>query len=147
MPFPTTTTAQEAYYSILAQARQIKSYTASQIALATAGTCSAADILNYLTILASGNAAMQQSAAIPGVAAYAQSASGNATLDVATEYSAMAAAIANVVTWVSANFPTSGGFVLAQTLNADGTLAARVFTAASLTGYVTQLQALAATIG
>ncbi|HKT72605.1 MAG TPA: hypothetical protein VJQ47_06915 [Steroidobacteraceae bacterium] len=148
MTFPTATTAQEAYFTILAYARQVKQATASQIALAQAGTCSGADILNYLTLLASANASMQQAAAVTGVAAYAQSASGS-TSNIVTDYQSMATAISNVVTWVQGNFPNSGGtpaYLLVVSFNADGTQAARVFSAPTLSGYVTQLQALAATI-
>lgn len=141
MAFPTSTTAQEAYYTILAQARVVKSNTASQISLSQAGTCSTAEILAFMTLLASANAAMQSASQVTGVAAYAQSASGSSN-NIVTDYQAMSGAIGNVVSWVEANFPKALPFAW----NADGSQAATVFSAAALSGYVTQLQALAATI-
>lgn len=146
MAFPTAVTAEEAYFTILSYARQIKQATASQITLAQGGTCSANDILNYMTLLASANASMQQNAAVTGVAAFAKSAIGDPTFDIAAAYSSMSTAIGNVNTWVHGNFPASGGFLLAVSFNTDGSQAARVFSAATLSGYITQLQALAATI-
>jgi len=102
--------------------------------------------LNYMTLLASANGSMQQNAAVTGVAAFAQSAIGNPSFDIAGAYSAMSTAIGNVNSWLHTNFPASGGFLQAVSFNTDGSQAARVFSAATLSGYITQLQALAATI-
>jgi hypothetical protein len=51
------------------------------------------------------------------------------------------------IDWVVTNFPTSaGGYLQAQTLNADGSRVLRTFTAAQTTGLVTALNSFITTI-
>jgi hypothetical protein len=55
-------------------------------------------------------------------------------------------AAVNAITWVFQNFPTSGGFVTDNTLNADGSRTARSFTSAQTSGLQTLITVLIATI-
>ena len=82
--------------------------------------------------------------AVSGIAAYAQQMSGDA--NIVSEFTAMTNAITATVAWIQANFPTdSQGFAQFVTLS-NGNIVYTVFSAAALSGFVTQLNALIATI-
>src|SRR5437868_3544848 len=51
-------------------------------------------------------------------------------------------AITNSISWVVSNFPTNGGYILKDTLNADGSVTVRVFTPVQTAGLRTQLQTI-----
>lgn len=51
------------------------------------------------------------------------------------------------IDWVVTNFPANSGFLLGQSLNADGSRTMRGFTPAQTTGFRTVLNSLLATIG
>ena len=83
--------------------------------------------------------------ATPGLDAYAtaQGYSGSLVADC----TASTAAAQNCIGWVVTNFPTgAGGFLLAETLNADGSRTLRMFTPAQTAGWRTVLQAFIDTI-
>lgn len=80
-----------------------------------------------------------------GLNAYATAQGYSGTLT--SDMSACVTAAQNCIAWVVANFPASGGFLQAESLNADGTRTARSFTSANTLGLQTNLQAFIATIG
>lgn len=85
-------------------------------------------------------------ATTPGIGPYAQTAKNNATLDVVAEFNNMVAKIDAVTAWLETNFPKDGsGFLLAKLFSA-GTIIDRLFTAAQLANFVTQLDGLIAAI-
>jgi hypothetical protein len=115
--------------------------------LAAAGTAGASDILAFSVRLADAKAELAKSAAVPGIAAYAQEQINDPTLNVEAAFADMATAIDGCIAWIVANFPKDvGGFLLAQTIAADGRPADRVFTAAGTATLRTQLDALITTI-
>lgn len=69
--------------------------------------------------------------------------SGTMTTDITATVNAAQACI----DWVVNNFPASGGFLLGQVLNADGSRTMRSFSTAQTTGFRTTLNNLLATIG
>lgn len=64
-----------------------------------------------------------------------------------SDCTACATAATNCITWVVTNFPTSGGFLQAESINADGSRTQRSFSPVQTAGLQTNLQAFIATIG
>lgn len=151
MAFPSTAgsipqTLSVAWETARAVAGTIKLQTQSLRTQSAQGNVGASQILNHLTFLADQKVRLQAIAALPGIAAYAQEQVNDPTLNVATEFNAMVAAMDGVRDWVIANFPASGGFLQAQSFQADGRTVDRQFSTATLATYRTQLDALIATI-
>lgn len=88
---------------------------------------------------------MQTWGAVNGLDAYAsgQGYSGSMAADVTTCVTAAQAMIA----WVVNNFPTAGGFLQAESLNADGSRTLRQFTPAQTAGWQTAINNFIGTIG
>ena len=85
-------------------------------------------------------------AAVPGIAAKAASLKGVDEALIAADFNAMLAAMDNIVAWVAANFPKdANGFLLSQTLSADGPID-RQFTTTQTATFRTQLDSLIAAI-
>lgn len=111
------------------------------------GSISADLIINFVQESVASKSRMQTLAAVPGLAAYAQSQESDGSYDVAAEYSAMIGGINSCIAWVDANFPKdAGGFLLKETMDADGTIAPRSFTTASTNGLRAVLSSLVALI-
>jgi hypothetical protein len=151
MAFPSTAgTAPEAlsvaWVSAMSVAGAIKTDTQAVRAQSLAGNVGASRILNHLTFLADQKVRLQAIAALPGIGAYAQAQANDPGLNVAAEFTAMLAAMDGVRDWVIANFPASGGFLQAQSIQADGRTTDRQFSTAQLANYRTQLDALIAAI-
>jgi hypothetical protein len=103
-------------------------------------------IIDVFLRLRGDRAAFDAAKAVPGLAAYAREQYDNPALDIVAEFNAMTSAIDNVTNWISTNFPKDGGgFLLAQTLGANGPVD-RMFTPAQTAGLRTQLDALIATV-
>lgn len=86
-------------------------------------------------------------AATPGIAAYAQAQENDGTYDVVAEYVAMRNAMTSCRDSLIALFPKDGsGFLLYQTLSAEGTINIRTFTAAQLAAVVALVDGVLATI-
>ena len=88
---------------------------------------------------------MQTWQTVSGLDAYANSQgyTGSLNTDVGTCVTAAQACI----TWIVNNFPTSaGGWLQAQSINADGSRTLRQFTPAQTAGWVTALNSFIATI-
>ena len=85
-------------------------------------------------------------AAVPSIAARTAALKGVAEASIVADFNAMLAAMDNIVSWVAANFPKdANGFLLSQTLGADGPID-RQFTTAQTAAMRTQLDSLIAAI-
>lgn len=112
-----------------------------------AGPISAWSIIDYATFLADAKVAFARCSSLSGINAYAQAQIGDATINVATEFSNMVSQLNATVAWIIANFPKDGGgFLLAATWLADGRITYRTLTTAQTAGLRTALDALIATI-
>ena len=136
----------DAYASIKRQAVETKSYMTAQATAMQVASVSAYVPLGVIQHLAQVIGLMDGWTATPGIATYAQAQENDPTYDVATEYGTMRTAMASALTQLVTLFPTSGGFMAYQTLNADGSITPRQFTAAQLATVVTLCNNVAATI-
>ena len=126
--------------------QEVKNRTQTVRTMAAAGTTSGV-ILDHTTFLAGSKEYLNSLASTPGLADYAKGQVNDATFDIVTEYVAMMTALDNTVTWIMTNFPKdASGFLLAKTFDANGVQVDRNFDAASLSTFVTVLDALLATI-
>jgi hypothetical protein len=112
-------------------------------AFATGGT--ATDVLNCHRRLVVAISSLTAVAATPGLAQYAQAQEGDATYDVAAEFTAMLGAAVAARDWIEANFPAAGGYLQANSFVGHA-VTPRPFTAGQLAGLVTVLNAVATTI-
>lgn len=113
-----------------------------------AGPVTATVILdNLLAELRSSRAVLIASRDTSGILAYAREQFDDTTIDLPTEFTALIAAIDDVITWVVDNFPIgTGDYLQRYKLAPDGTLTDRSFTSAQTAGLRIQLQALFAAI-
>jgi hypothetical protein len=117
------------------------------VALSNAGPVGAAQIIRFCADLADARDLFTRLAAVPGLGAYAQEQIANPSLNIATEFTAMATAIDNARSWIVTNFPKdASGYLLAMQFDANGRTNERLFDTASLAQLRTQLTALIATI-
>lgn len=152
MPFPATngTAApiglDAAWSGARNTASQIQAQAVSLSAQIAAGPVSAAVIIAALSFLTPLNAQLTTYAAVPGIAAYAQTQVNNESLNVATAFSAMQSALVAVVNWILSNYPVDSSGYLQDRQFISGQVAWSVFTTAQLAGLATLLAALSATI-
>lgn len=149
MTFPSSTGAtkslDDAWRNATNTAAAIKQRAQAIVTQSAAGNVGASQIMDMLVFFADAKVILQTSAAVPGIAAYAQTQSGNA--NIAAEFSAMTTQLDATRDWVINNFPKDGsGFLLERTLAADGRWVDRQFSAATLAPFRTVLNALIATI-
>lgn len=130
--------------SVAAQVKQA----AQTLANNATGTLGADKIVWWPVYLSTQNSLLSSYAAVPGIAAYAQTQLGNATLNIATAYAAMQSALQATITWITTNFPadTNGNLLYTQYGSGGSVLTYTQFSASELTGLVTVLNALIATI-
>jgi hypothetical protein len=128
-------------------AAQAKDRATSAVAVMAAGQVDTIFIFSLLDQLNGLIANLNAVQATSGLNAYATAEvpgyAGTMSSDITATVNAAQACIA----WVVANFPASGGFLLGQSLNADGTRTQRSFTTAQTAGFRTALNSLLATIG
>lgn len=148
MAFKTQLSAAEAFKNLKTQAGATKQYLQTQRALMVAATCNSAVPLAVIQHLGQARTLMAGWAATPGLAAYASAQYDDPAYDVAAEFVAMRDAIVSARDTLIAMFPKEAGtgFILYQTIQADGSLAFRTFTAAQLAGAVAQIDSVIATI-
>ena len=121
------------------QAAWIKQEAQSAVAMLQS-TVTANQIFQIVDNLRSPLQVFAQVAAIPGIAAYAQTQFNDPTYDVATEFTGMVNAVQGVVDWIVANFPKdAGGFAQAYTLASDGSRTPATFTPAQTAGLTTAI--------
>lgn len=149
MAFPSASgsraeTLESAWAGARATASKIKQMTQQIHAASLAGPVFAQQLLDYLAQLATQQDRLIACAAVPGIGTYAQQQIQG--IDVAAEFSGMQAAITNVRTWMTSNFPASGGFLLQRQFDAAGRTTDRAFSTAALAAFRTQLDSLLAAI-
>lgn len=127
-------------------AYQIKSNALSLAALATTGA-GAESFVWMPGWVSDYNAKLNAFAAVPGIVAYAQAQVADPSLDVAAAFGAMQQALIAVGNWIVSNFPkdASNNLLYIQ-FTSDGHLQYSAFTSAQLSGLLTLLNALIATI-
>lgn len=149
MALPTTTLVQAILPNIQSTAKSAK--TQAQFALANlqAGSIGSTWVFNLLENLKRMISVLNGYAAVPGLNAYATANIPGYTGTMTTDIAATVAAAQACIDWVVANFPkdSTNTFILAQTLNSDGSLTERQFTSIQTAGLQTNLQSLISTIG
>lgn len=132
---------QTAYQQAKQTALNLRTLAVEAITL-TAGGSNADWLLGLLTRLLATQTALNQLAATPGIAAYAQEQEGNDQYDVASEFTAMLAALDDTADWLAAAMPKDGsGYLLLWTLDANtGNRIPRAFTGTQLASLGTKLQ-------
>lgn len=123
----------------------VKAYCLSCRNKSAAQDITSTNIFDVFSRLKSDRARLEVLRVAPGLGAYAQSQKNNASLNIATEFTAVLNAIDGVTAWITTNFPVSSTFLLAQTLGANGPVD-RLFTTAATAGFRTALDSLIATI-
>lgn len=148
MPFPASA-LQSDLALLLADigqlARAVDTLAQSASARMAAGPVLATEVKDLDVKLRRYRARLVAAGQTPGIREYAAAQSAFAGLDVVAEWQAMIAAIDGVLAWIRTNFPTSSGFLLAESWGPDGP-EARPFSSAQTAGLRTQLDALAATV-
>lgn len=128
-------------------ASAVKGQCVTYQAQAGTGTVSSQAVLNFMGVLAGLNVQLTQAAAVPGIAAYAQTQVGNPGLDVAVEFSAMQTALAAVTVWIKTNFPKDGnGKLLHEQIDVNSQTVYDNFTSAQLAPLTALVTTLSATI-
>lgn len=143
----TQLSAAQAFDRLKTQASASKQYLSTQRALMVAPTCDAQVPLSVIQHLGQVNALMSAWAGTPGLAAYAQAQYNDATYDVVAEFNNMKTAMQNAQTTLTNMFPKdASSFILYQTIQANGSLLNRTFTAAQLAAAVSTIDSVIATI-
>lgn len=114
-----------------------------------AGATGRAAYLNLQARLSEGITRWATLAAVPGLAAYAQAQYGNASLDIAAEFTAMRNAAITLRDWIHTNFPkdAGSGAALVYTYTQQGVPSELTFSIGQTAGFRTQADAFAATVG
>ena len=135
----------DAYNFIRGNAQNVKALAQNALAVMQGGSISSLFVFSMLDQLIGIINSLTTLKAVSGLDAYAtaQGYSGTLSADCTT----CANAATTCINWVVTNFPASGGFLQAETLNADGTRTPRQFTSAQTAGLQANLQAFIATIG
>ncbi len=113
-----------------------------------AGPVTATLILDRLLAeMRSSRATLVASKTTPGILGYAQAQFSDLSIDLATEFAALIAAVDAVITWIVDNFPKDvDGYLERYKIAPDGEVTDRTFSTAQTAGLRTQLQALFAAI-
>ena len=151
MTFPTSDTHRSlavALQQAQSQASSIKRICQNNSSAMAAGNVASDFIIALYDNLSGAKTVFQQSAAVTGIAAYAQAQIGDSNLDIVAEFTAMVGAITSAMAWIEANFPKdANGFLLAQTFDGAGGRTQRQFTSTQTVGLRTALAAVVAAIG
>lgn len=147
MAVRTSLTASEAFTALKALASDAKVYLTGQRAAMVQATCNAAVPLAVIQQLGIYTARINLWQGAPGLAIYAQGQYNDPAYDVVNEFASMKTAISNAQTTLTTMFPKDGsGFILYQTIQADGSIVNRTFTSAQLANAVTTVDSVLATI-
>lgn len=112
-----------------------------------AGNVSRDRFVRLLVEISSAIDDFDAAAAVPGIAQYARDQFSDQSLDIGAEFAAMRSAAVSLRDWVTGAFPVgAGGAWLVHTYNSSGQPTALIFTQAQLSAFVTQADALLATI-
>lgn len=103
-------------------------------------------VLDYGNFLADSLALLNSYTGVAGLQAYARNEENNATLNLASEYSALQTQIVATQDWGVTNFPNTSGELRVYTYDANKRFADIVLTGPQLTSYKNQLSSLIAAI-
>lgn len=149
MGFPSINTAptlDESWREARLLASQIKQNAQDNVTAAATGI-NGRSLIGLSAYMADQYARLGILAAIPNLAAYAQTQVSNPSLDVASAFNTMRTAMVNVVSWIMTNFPKDASSnLLYQQFTGDGHTTYTTFTSGQLAPLVTLLNALIATI-
>ncbi len=146
MPLQSNSTflAGDAYTAIRYNAAGYKAQAQNALASCQAGPVNSDFVFRLLDQTAAAINALTQWESVSGLNTYATNQGYAGTMT--TDCGAVITAAQAILSWVVANFPTSGGFLQAYTLNADGSRTPRSFTSAQTAGLQTALINFIATI-
>ena len=149
MAFPSTSgsnpvTLTAALANAMQLAGTLKSQANSLLSLAQTTGIPANQLINLPQNWTQAVTQLNAYAALSGMAAFAQAQLGDASIS--TDFSTMTAAVTACVTWITTNFPTSNGYLLAASFGSGGAITYVTFTPTQLAGFVTVLEALIAAI-
>lgn len=144
MAFTTAMLASEAFALIRTNVPGYKAQAQNALASMQGGSVDTNFVFRMLDQSGAIVTALDAWKAVAGLDAYATSMGYPTTMS--TDCGAIASAATATINWVVANFPASGGFLLDNTLNADGSRTPRSFTSAQTAGLQTQMSSLIATI-
>lgn len=130
-------------------AAQAKDRATSAVATMAAGSVDTTFVFSLLDAMAGLIAGLNAVKTTTGLDAYATAQVPGYTGTMSTDITATVNATQACIDWVVAHFPKDGTatYLLAQTLNADGSRTMRAFTSAQTLGLRTALNNLLATIG
>ena len=135
--------AQDAFATIMRQGKATRDYMLQRKTQLQQPTCDANLVLSIVEHCKAVLTIFDAQASVPGLAEYARSQFADENYNIAAEYTAMRATLVDLRNTIIALFPKDGsGFLLYQTLSADGTIGIRTFTAAQMAGVVTKLDAV-----
>jgi hypothetical protein len=140
-----TVSPSDAYNMIRLNAASVKAQAQNALTLLQTTSVPSSFIFVMLDQLAGIISALNQWKLISGLDAYATAQGYTGSL--ATDCGTCATAATACITWVVNNFPASGGWLQAMSLNADGSRTQRLFTSAQTAGLQTALSAFINTIG
>jgi hypothetical protein len=139
-----TMLAGEAFAAIRGNAGPWKAQMQNANASLAAGNVTSDFVFRLLDQLGGAVAALTTWKAVAGLDTFATGQGYPTTMS--TDCNSVITAAQTCIAWVVANFPTSGGFLQSETLNADGSRTARSFTSAQTAGLQTNMTTLVATI-
>jgi len=143
----TVPVTEQAFDRIRAQAAASKAFLTNSRNAMAQSTSPATVALTVIQHLGQTVLIMEALAATPGLAQYARDQVNDQAYDVGAEFTTMKNAMIAARDSLISTFPKDGSnFLLYQTLNADGTIATRTFTAAGLAAAVAQIDAVIAAI-
>lgn len=148
MAFPSTNstnTLDAALRQAMGIAGDIKAK-AQNLANAAASGLGGDQIVWWPIYLTTQNNLLTQCASVSGIGAYAQAQLGNATFDIVGAFTTMQAAIVSTIAWISTNFPKDVNGNLLYVQYGSGVFTYTQFTPGQLSGLVSALNALIATI-
>lgn len=148
MAFPASTlTLANALDGVRQTALRIKQQTQSLRIRSAAGDVPRADFVKLQRLLNQSVVQFDQFVTVPGLAQYAQDQLGDATLDLAAEYSAMRTAALTLRDWIFNAIPRSAsGAAELRTVDAEGNEVDLVVTPAQSAGFRTEADSFIATI-
>ena len=112
-----------------------------------AGTLLAYEVIQLAQTLADALDQFANSAALPGIAQYAQEQIGDQEIDIIAEFVAMRDAAIATRNWITTNFPQDGsGYLLFYKFDVNGRILNRTLTTGQVAALIPVLDALIATV-
>lgn len=139
----------QALVQVLGLAAGLKTQAQDAIAQTNAGPVDTAWVFSAVDIMRNAYFTLERFKNVAGLNAYATAQVPGYVGTLTDDILATQNALQNCVNWIVTNFPkdSTNSFILAETLNSDGTRTMRSFTTAQMAGFRTVLTALIATIG